>query len=380
MSYLDDGFDNNLIRNTYPNTESLEDSSILSEIVTAGAIPTNEVTNALVATGIINTNNVIITDLISDTLDTQAKEILSTFTFGTSGAIAMITDANNGIWLSPTGILAKKASANTFALEIDGDATFGGNLVAATGTLGALTIASGGNIKFGKTAYTDDTNAGFWLGDVSGTAKLNIGASATKYLHYDGSDLTMLGGTITGGIVQTAASSYRLRMNGSNNKFESLNGNTVLGSIYADASGDLILDGVDDVNFATGGTIKCLVATGAFKPAGDGSYNLGASDAQWNDIYLDGKLDFGAFSIIQSSSGTIFYSGTTEIFRVSSAGNVRCGAVFESSDGTDGYSHSGYGFLNGIRWDGGTLQARFSEIVVKDGLITDFNQGSYYDV
>jgi hypothetical protein len=58
--------------------------------------------------------------------------------------------------------------------------------VAAAGTLGALTIASGGNIKFGKTAYTDDTNAGLWLGDVSGVAKLNIGSSATKYLHYDG--------------------------------------------------------------------------------------------------------------------------------------------------------------------------------------------------
>ena len=200
MSYLDSGFDNNLIRT---NEYDLNNSSLLEAIASNGAIPATEITNALVGANVLNANNALIGDIINDNLNTATKEILGAFTFGASGAINIATDADNGLWLSPTGILAKKASVTTFALEADGDATFGGALTAVTGTLGALTIASGGNIKMGKTAYTDDTNAGFWLGDVSGTYKLNIGSSSTKYLHYDGTDLTFFGGTITGSKFQT---------------------------------------------------------------------------------------------------------------------------------------------------------------------------------
>ena len=76
---------------------------------------------------------------IDNALDTSGKEILGDFTFGVSGAIKMITDADNGLWLSPTGILGKKDGATTFAIGIDGDPTFAGTLVAASGTFGTIT-------------------------------------------------------------------------------------------------------------------------------------------------------------------------------------------------------------------------------------------------
>ena len=98
-------------------------------------------------------------NFIDANLDTSGKEILGDFTFGASGAIKMITDANNGLWISPTGILGKKAGDTTLAIGIDGTATFAGTLSAATGTLGKVTISevSGGNthsIVLGDTGST----------------------------------------------------------------------------------------------------------------------------------------------------------------------------------------------------------------------------------
>lgn len=170
-----------------------------------------------------------------------------------------------------------------------------------------------GNLMSGKTAYTDDTNAGFWLGSVSGTPKMNIGASATKYFHYDGSDLTMLGGTITGGILQTASSGYRVKVNGGTNKIELLSDNTVLSAIFASAGGDLILDSTDDVNFALGGTIKCYVASGAFKPNSDKAYDLGASGNYWNNGYID---DLHVASSLEAGGHTGLTQGFQAVTRI----------------------------------------------------------------
>ena len=66
------------------------------------------------------------------------------------------------------------------------DATITGVINATSGTLGNITLASGGNIKLGQTAY--NTGTGFWLGDDSGTTKLSIGTS-TQYIKFDGVDI-----------------------------------------------------------------------------------------------------------------------------------------------------------------------------------------------
>ena len=107
-----------------------------------------------VIAGAINSNGNFIKDVINAKLDTATKQILGDFTFGASGAIKMITDADNGLWLSPTGILGKKAGVTTFAIDIEGNATFAGTLSAVSGTFAslytnssnAITIDYGGNI------------------------------------------------------------------------------------------------------------------------------------------------------------------------------------------------------------------------------------------
>ena len=108
---------------------------------------------------------------------------------GTLGAItigsnAWHVDSSGNIWWGTSatyaGATIKISSAGSVDLTTG---TFSGSLTAVTGTLGALTIASGGNIKLGQTAYA--TGTGFWMGDVTGTTKFSIG-SATNYFTFDG--------------------------------------------------------------------------------------------------------------------------------------------------------------------------------------------------
>lgn len=130
----------------------------------------------------------------------------ATIDIGGADATSFHVDIDGNMWWGADGSYAaasiKISSGGSVSLTTG---TFAGSLSANTGTLGALTIASGGNIKFGQTAY--NTGTGFWLGDVSGTAKFSIGDGSTKYLTWDGSSLTIRGtlnadditaGTITG--------------------------------------------------------------------------------------------------------------------------------------------------------------------------------------
>lgn len=139
-------------------------------------------------------------------------------------------------------------------IDADGNVEFSngvfrGTLTAVSGTLGALTIASGGNIKFGKTAYSDDANAGFWLGDDGGTAKFNIGSSSTKYLHYDGTNFTILGGTISGGIIQTnpGTTGSNTRLDSSGNVIDFLYNNSSQGYIASGSTGNLGINAGEDL-------------------------------------------------------------------------------------------------------------------------------------
>jgi hypothetical protein len=122
----------------------------------------------------INAGGNVITELINAKLDTSTKEILGDFTFGVSGAIKMITNVDNGLWLSPTGLLGKKSGATTFSITTSGDATFAGTLSAAAGTLGTITSA-----------------------EITGG--------------------TITGVTITGGTIRTSSGNSRCVMDGSNN-------------------------------------------------------------------------------------------------------------------------------------------------------------------
>lgn len=147
ITYLTLGY-NNLLQRSSPafniddgindgNADSIIDNASVdwNKINSGGDTPEAGATNN--SAEIVN--GILITDLVNARLNTSAKTILSDFTFGVSGAIVMATDVNNGLWLSPTGILGKKAGVTTFAVDTSGNATYAGTVTASQIVAGILT-------------------------------------------------------------------------------------------------------------------------------------------------------------------------------------------------------------------------------------------------
>lgn len=116
----------------------------------------------------------------------------------------------------------------------------------------------GGNIIFGgmqirKKMYADTTTPGIWIGvDSDGVAKMNLG-DASNFFLWNGTDLvisgeiTAIGGVIGGwtisataltgsgaGILQTAATGFRLKMTGVDNAYQFLSNDTLLAELVAE--------------------------------------------------------------------------------------------------------------------------------------------------
>jgi len=73
------------------------------------------------------------------------------------------------------------------------DAVFRGTLTAASGTIGDIQLATGGDIRSGQTAF--NTGTGFFLGDVAGTPKFSIGNPNGANLRWTGTQLIIEGQT-----------------------------------------------------------------------------------------------------------------------------------------------------------------------------------------
>jgi len=212
-------------KNTAPAVINMDGTASFTSITINGR------SGAAIA-GAIDANGNFVNQVINDNFNTQTKKILSEFSFQDSGAIAIKTDANNGLWLSPTGLLAKNAGNTTFAIDTSGNATFAGTLTAASGTLGTITS-----------------------------------------------------GTITGATIQTKTAGNRVKMS-NDDYIYFLTDNTVKGKIYCTANYDLILEGVDDVILKAGGSERVQATSGSFKPISDGVYDLGQSDKRFNKLFV----------------------------------------------------------------------------------------------
>lgn len=273
-------------------------------------------------------------NIINTALNTSSKKILTDFTFESTdyaGAFKTGTptwDENTGLPTGGTGFIINSAGIigvndgeTTVAILSDGTATFAGTLSAPTGTIGAITLASTGNIKAGKTAYTDDTHAGFWLGIVSSVPKLNIGSSATKYLHYDGTDLIIIGATIQ---ATSSASGVNIRLNPSNSSLEFLYNNSVQGYYYVDASGNTLVD-ADNSFYVTSNKYIYLESSNDTYVTCDNWFVAYNDDNDGSDCFW---VSNGNTRMKLSSSGKLSIDGTY------SDGGADFAEMFESVDGT----------------------------------------------
>lgn len=101
---------------------------------------------------------VVASQVISESLDSQAREIKGNYTFGQMGAIQVGT-TSNGVKISPDGFLATKSGVATVTITSSGDATFAGTVAAgaviaanidATQITGQIVNAQIANIDYAK--------------------------------------------------------------------------------------------------------------------------------------------------------------------------------------------------------------------------------------
>lgn len=78
---------------------------------------------------------------------------------------------------------------------------------------GNITLGTTNYVKGGQTDY--DTGTGFFLGYSGAAYKFSIGNSSGTKLTWDGTSLSVQGGTITGALIQTASSGKRIVMTSS---------------------------------------------------------------------------------------------------------------------------------------------------------------------
>ena len=95
----------------------------------------------------------------------------------------------------------EKTKLGTVAANADVTLSAINGLLTVTG--GGIKLSAGGKFCGGKDTYAD-ANVGFFLGYESAAYKFKIYNSATKYFQYDGTDFSLVGGTITGGTVQNS--------------------------------------------------------------------------------------------------------------------------------------------------------------------------------
>ncbi|EKE25864.1 MAG: hypothetical protein ACD_5C00016G0013 [uncultured bacterium] len=218
----------------------------------------------------IDANGNFVKQLISSSLDTQSKLILGEFTFSGSGALAIKTDASNGLWISPTGILAKKAGATTFAIDSAGNATFSGTISAAT--------MNGGSINGG-------TITGAYIQTAATGARVIL--SGTQILFY-------VDGDYKGSIAPDTANSM-LYSSASNHLFFGAGG-AGLATLNTDGltmhgGRSLYLQGGQKIKFSDGPEIVDVGYALQFNtdliPSSDEGRNCGTAARKWNEVRAD---------------------------------------------------------------------------------------------
>lgn len=148
-----------------------------------------------------NTNATSALNSVAGKLSKAGDTISGKITFSVAEGMFAGTNTNNGVYFGNTGLIGRKAGANTFYIDTAGTAVFAGELSAATGSFeGSLTVGTSPAIATGPTMtgsgariYDDgrfvfgdaDTNISFngttmkLNGDIVNTNSIPLGAIST---------------------------------------------------------------------------------------------------------------------------------------------------------------------------------------------------------
>lgn len=310
----------------------------------------------------------VASEVIAESLDTQAREIKGNYTFAQLGAI-LIGTTTNGILISPTGILAKNGGVATVTIDSNGNATFKGTVAAGSIVTGYLAVGSAASdVNSGSTTIDGGKiTTGSIFADQIAANTITAGKLSISQLSAISANL----GTITAGIINGVTiqlpneslgtgsagkliwasnariwgdSSGNIGINGvggqviiyagSNQRITvpSSGQTNIADGIHATGSGNINADGSLQVN----GTIKTNDDKIQFQANGGGQYlsikNMGLTSSRdgSNQAHLD--WGNGAAVAYKTSGSTWFYNGNTKTAIVPTSKGYRALYSMESPE------------------------------------------------
>lgn len=191
--------------------------------------------------------------LINQNLNTQSRQILSSFSFGRSGAIQIgnfQSGSSGDIRISPNGIVARNSSgATTFSIDgTTGSATFMGTLAAGSVIASSVTVdwAQIQNVEVENadivSINASKITAGTLSADRIGAGSITAAKLSVSTLSAISANLgtvtagSITGVTITGGLLRTSGSGARVEVGTSITSAGDIswyNGSGLRGRIYA---------------------------------------------------------------------------------------------------------------------------------------------------
>lgn len=265
---------------------------------------------------------------------------VSEATYGGSQTVTTSAPFN---WTNFTGLVTftNHATAfNTDITSISGGKINTGNITVASGALGYI-------CSTGKTSYSSDATAGFFLGFDAGVPKLNIG-DATSNLKWDGANLILKGNVDTSGYIYASGKgTYNVTLgdattadptiyasitsSSSTNRLVSL-----LGVVSADSSIASNSVGVYGYAYGTiGSSLKGRVAIKAYaKGSGSPGHITGIECDSYPDNSTFAGLTRGA-SITASAVNNTYHTGNVYGIHLGAFGNSTgtCTGIYVSQSG-----------------------------------------------
>ena len=309
-----------------------------------------------------NTGWVITSNYIKDVAGVTGMSSLVTAGDDVRFWAGHVTPTSAPFYVTEAGVLVASSATITGAINAtSGKIGTSTNYwsIGATG-ITATSTSTDVVINYGKTDFGQDSTAGFILGyDFSVTKpKFEIGSSSTKLFKYDGTNLSITGGTITGGTIQTATGTgQRVVIDSVDNKITFYNAsNAEVVQMGGGANISSAIRIVMDADTSNGINVSSAVA-------GYGYFYSNASDVINRGIFIQQtsngsnnqqpcvELHHGGHYYSQlidatHSAGGIYIgnAGALSSLYLNHSANVDCVQLFQSGDGNSieiSHSHTG---------------------------------------
>jgi hypothetical protein len=272
-------------------SNTITTNEIAANTITANNIAAGTITSNNIAANTITSNNIAAGSINADRINTSQLTVGTNVNLGTAQSASQVTTIiGNTVttgYVNALGITAGSISASNVTAGTLTAISF----VSASGT-GARLIIDGSNM-----AYYDGSGYPFFVAFVNSSGLGNAGdfrvGSSTKYFSWDNDPGVM---AISGSVVVSNASGYRVAIEPDNRRFGIFTDDTLRASVYTDADGDFKLEATDDMvlkvpsgkqfRFQINSTNTHIIDTdGDMMPGNNNSRRVGTNAVSYGEMH-----------------------------------------------------------------------------------------------